>query len=627
MALESPSTYAEWFWKHSIDASLAEQESYERELSPLASGVISGLNISEFLPPSLSDLFSALQSPSAPALGGVLMRFASEVADGVVGQSLNHALMDFNYKMAEWFSDLRIDFPTASTLLMRKKITDELFNARAKSTGYKEAEAAAAYDALRPYPSIADIMSYARYHTDYDNIKGKVWEKYDVSEEDFEMWEWLSIQKLSTEQAQKLFVRGKLPESEFMAEIGRLGWHLVDRESIKDLAYTLPNAMLLVQANLFQDMPNETILEDIQKADIHPDYVQKYFDGVLTKPSSIDVITYELRKDPNLINLPNELRRIGIHPAYHNLYKELAYQIPPVQDIITMAVREAFTPEIAARFGQYEGLPTEYVEWTQKKGLSKEWAERYWAAHWSLPSPQQGFEMLHRGIISRDDLNLLLRALDIMPFWREKLIEMSYRPLTRVDVRRMYQVGTLDETGVKKAYRDVGYSDSNADLMADFTVKYVKQSLSRFTSNDVIRAFINRFVDDNEARALLREIGIKDTEIPHIINTANYKREWAFKKERIDAVENLYKKGRLTESQTRAQLDDLGLPNDHILTLLQQWTLKAEEARIATWTTAQTLTFLKTGLITEERAIQELNLLGYSEERIRVYIASTKPAA
>ncbi|GAI59226.1 unnamed protein product, partial [marine sediment metagenome] len=45
------------------------------------------------------------------------------------------------------------------------------------------------------------------------------------------------------------------------------------------------------------------------------------------------------------------------------LYKELAYQIPPVADIITMAVREAFTPDIAARFGQYQDFPSELEEW------------------------------------------------------------------------------------------------------------------------------------------------------------------------------------------------------------------------------------------------------------------------
>ncbi|GAH07016.1 unnamed protein product, partial [marine sediment metagenome] len=75
----------------------------------------------------------------------------------------------------------------------------------------------------------------------------------------------------------------------------------------------------------------------------------------------------------------------------------------------------------------YEDYPKPLETWAAKKGLSKEWSQRYWAAHWSLPSASQGFEMLHRGIINQSDLNMLLRALDVMPFWREKLTGIAYR--------------------------------------------------------------------------------------------------------------------------------------------------------------------------------------------------------
>ncbi|GAH92894.1 unnamed protein product, partial [marine sediment metagenome] len=87
-------------------------------------------------------------------------------------------------------------------------------------------------------------------------------------------------------------------------------------------------------------------------ADINPKYAQQYLDAILTKPASTDLVAYHLRKDPTLAELPIDLQKIGIHPDYLDVYKTLPYPIPPVADIITMAVREAFTPEIAARFGQ-----------------------------------------------------------------------------------------------------------------------------------------------------------------------------------------------------------------------------------------------------------------------------------
>ncbi|GAI75320.1 unnamed protein product, partial [marine sediment metagenome] len=188
---------------------------------------------------------------------------------------------------------------------------------------------------------------------------------------------------------------GLLSESDYRKKISEIGWSRDIHDSVKELGWTMPNAMLVVQGDLMQGLPSERILGDISIADINPRYAQTYYDAILTKPSSQDVIAYELRKDPDLSGLDQRLRRIGIHPAYFPLYKELAHPIPPVADIITMAVREAFTPAIAAKFGQYEDLPPAYVDWVQRKGLSKDWAERYWAAHWALPSPMQGFEMLH----------------------------------------------------------------------------------------------------------------------------------------------------------------------------------------------------------------------------------------
>ena len=622
MAIEAPQTYAEWYWSNSVEATNYVEELREKAQAPFIAQTIDTLHLRELMGKDFEFYLDLLEHPPAPEFADLQRTFMSilnrvaEVVSG--GQTAKSA----EYRDNAYFHVTQIDANMASLLKQHKKITDEFFDTRMLNEGYAKEEALHFYNSQIPYPSIPEVIHWARYKGDYDNIRIKLWEKYDVPVDDIELWEWLGLQKPTTEQTQALFKRGKLTETEFTSELGKIGWHNTDRDYIKDLAYQIPNAMLLVQGGLIQDLSTDIILKDIQIADIHPEYSQKYLDAILTKPASIDIVSYELRKDPKLTNLGNELQRIGIHPNYHKLYKELAYQIPPVADIITMAVREAFTPDIAARFGQYEDLPTPYVEWVQKKGLSKEWAERYWAAHWSLPSPQQGFEMLHRGIITKDELNLLLRALDIMPFWRDKLIQMSYRPLTRVDVRRMYRVGTLDERGIKKAYRDVGYSDTNADLMADFTVRQTRQTLSAFSSRDIIKAYTKRFIDDSKARSLLRNLGIRDAEIQNIITTANYKRNWAFKTERIDAIENLYKKGRITDIQARSQLENLDLPSDHIQILLQQWMARIDEPKMPLWTTAQTLKFLSTKLISQERAIAELKLLGYNAERIGVYIRS-----
>jgi hypothetical protein len=534
MALESPATYAEWYWAHSIDAANALAEAHEKELAPVISAILGDIPGTDILPPSILAYLNHLKNPLSP----VWAEQTANTLNGIWGRIGEAIMGDYarglTYELNATQQTLRITPDIANVLMLRKKITPEFWLARVKDGGYAKEEAIFAYESLKPYPTMPDIISYARYNSPIDSPKELAWSLADISESDWPLWEWLSRQKPTTEQTLSLYKRKYWTELETNTELSALGWDVHDRPAILDLAYAIPNPMLLAQGSLFQEFSKEGILDAISIGDIHPDYAQIYLDAILTKPSTQDLIAYELRKDPQLSDLDRQLRKIGIHPDYHALYKELAYQIPPIADIITMAVREAFTPDIAARFGQYEGLPSAFVEWVGKKGLSREWAERYWAAHWSLPSPQQGFEMLQRGVITRDDLYLLLRALDIMPFWRDKLIQISYNPLTRVDIRRMYALGVLSETEVNKAYQDIGYNTENAARLTLFTVKLTEQA-----------------------------------------------------KERAEAAK-----------------------------------AKAAVEKGATWTTAQTLSFVKKGLIDRDRAEQELVILGYSPERISVYLAS-----
>lgn len=620
MSIKSPSTYADWYWKRGVDAALAEQEAYEQELAPMARDIIRGLNILEFLPESLDPLFASLQEPGSPAFGAILGRFGSEVADNVVNAALKHPMLNFGYEQAKTCQALRIDGRMASQLWFRKKITEDMYDSRMASQGYAPAEADHYFKSLQPFPGVPELMLWARYHGDPDNIKGTVWEKANVSTDDFELWEWLGLQRVTLLQAQNLFKRGVWDENRLATELAQLGWSKEDRDLVRDLGYVLPNAMLLVQGNLQAGASDEKILSDISKGDIHPEYAQQYLDAVLTKPASLDIVTYELRKDPSLSNLDQRLKKIGVHPDYVDVYKTLAYQIPPVADIITMAVREAFTPAIAERFGQYEDFPADFAKYAAMKGLDEEWAKRYWAAHWSLPSSQQGFQMLHRGVIDRSELDMLLRAQDVMPFWRDKLIQIAYRPLTRVDVRRMYKQGVLNEREVFESYLDQGYADQNAERMAEFTVKQTLASLSKFTSSDIIKAFAGRMISAGDARSLLRSIDIRDEDARYIISTAEYKRQWAFTEQQITGIRNLYKKRVYSADQTRDKLGRLNLPTDQINVLMEQWHYEKVEELDATWSKAEVLKFLKDGLITPDRARHELFLNGYDAEHINIYL-------
>lgn len=474
MSIEEPISYADWYWKWSVEAQRLRSEQAEESYAPLIQQLLDDTGLSEFMPDAVRPLFGNLTNPSDPDFDTIARPFLSLYTRAIGLIAGEEIARPTAYALKAATPTLKIDANMAALLTQRRKMSESVFNVYSGFEGYDDVESNEFYKSRLPFPSIPDIITASRYLGDAANPKPYAQSLFDIPDDDFMIWDWLTYQKFTTEQVLTLHRTKFWDEFNVNTELARLGWRGDDSIALKKLAYEIPNSMLLVQGSLVRDMTEDTIIDLISRGGIHPDYAHDYLDAILTKPASEDIIAYELRRDPSLSNLSRELKKVGVHENYHGLYKELAYQIPPVADIITMAVREAFTPEIAARFGQYQDLPSEFVEAVGKKGLSKDWAERYWAAHWSLPSPQQGFEMLHRGIIGRDDLYMLMRALDIMPYWRDKLIEMAYRPLTRVDVRRMFALGVIDVSGVRKAYLDLGYNDYNANLMTNFTIKYTE---------------------------------------------------------------------------------------------------------------------------------------------------------
>jgi hypothetical protein len=168
----------------------------------------------------------------------------------------------------------------------------------------------------------------------------------------------------------------------------------------------------------------------------------------------------------------DHLARAGYSGQAKEALLELRMLLPSPSDLVRFGVREAFTPEIAERFGQYEDYPAGMTGPMALQGFSEDWSRAYWAAHWDLPSATMGFEMLHRGVIGEADLMLLLRALDVMPYWRDKLIQISYNPITRVDLRRLYKLKIITEAQVFQGYKDLGYNDERAGWLTEFTKQY-----------------------------------------------------------------------------------------------------------------------------------------------------------
>lgn len=246
--------------------------------------------------------------------------------------------------------------------------------------------------------------------------------------------------------------------------------------------------------------------------------------------------------------------------------KLAAFPLPPVGDLIRMAVREVFSPEIRERFGQDEGFPEEFATFGAQQGISEFWAQAYWAAHWALPSAQQGFEMLHRKVIEPDDLGLLLRALDVMPFWRDKLTAIAFNPLTRVDLRRMHKLGLLDEEQLQLRYEDLGFNPENAAMMVAFTLAYNAEEppiepgeLEGLTRATTLSMFEDGIISRAQTAEVLLSLGFGEDGTELFITQRELEIERAERHAVIGLVTDQARAGAITFEEAQDRLGEMGL--------------------------------------------------------------------
>lgn len=293
----------------------------------------------------------------------------------------------------------------------------------------------------------------------------------------------------------------------------------------------LPDPGTILQLHARGHLPREKLEEWIQRKGFDKALADPIWDVLRMRPSVGDMGAMAQRGDLPRADYISELMARGMTEEEAERAEKLLHIIPGPTDLILMAVREAFSPEFVSQYQLLSDFPAEFATWAEKVGLDREWAERYWSSHWRLPSTTQAYEMVHRDVITPEELTDLLRAADVSPWWREKLVEISYRPFTRVDTRRMYELGVLTEQGILRSYLDIGYDPEKAQSMTEFTVRYAQEGEREATKTDIITALKSGAITATEATGYLQDIGYSILYTEVYVSKAVYQVEQAKAKE------------------------------------------------------------------------------------------------
>ncbi|GAH66134.1 unnamed protein product, partial [marine sediment metagenome] len=215
----------------------------------------------------------------------------------------------------------------------------------------------------------------------------------------------------------------------------------------------------------------------------HPvlrDWLQKLTE-IRLDPMS--VITAWRRDKAKYEKLFKDLKDQGWTDDRIEALKFVTLYYPSPGELVHWTAREVFEPEMVAKYGLTAGIDKLRREDFYKAGMNDEQIDNHWIAHWEHASFMQIIEMLHRGIITEQDVKDWFPLVEIAPFWAENLIKIAYTWPTRVDVRRWWDMRTIDEARLRELYEGMGYRGTNLEDYIRWTKVYTDfpMMLSRFT--------------------------------------------------------------------------------------------------------------------------------------------------
>lgn len=398
--------------------------------------------------------------------------------------------------------------------------------------------------------------------------------------------------------------------------ISRVGLH----ETNSALQLEVPEIETLAEMYIKGIIKNDTYIQGANKNGYNSTGAGYYADNATLHLSPFDLVSLWRRGELNdqlLEQLLAQNKLIGIDI---DLLKKATEYFPTPADLVRFAIREVYSPQTAEKFGQFEDLPDIFLQEAGKAGLPREQAKNYWAAHWDLPSAQMGFEMLHRGVIDEETLTMLLKALDVMPFWRDKLLKISYNPLTRVDTRRMYTVGVLDEEGVYKSFLDEGYSPENAKNLTEFTLKYDNPEIESLTRASLVDSYKKDIITREQLIEYFKLLSYTDNIMQFWLDNAEYEKMVDRVTTYSDDIAERYQVGDIDINQARQELISLDVPSNYIDAFIEKMIAKKAK-RNKNPSLEDLRRWISSRLISEEYYVKKMRGLGYKDEDIEIYLA------
>lgn len=401
----------------------------------------------------------------------------------------------------------------------------------------------------------------------------------------------------------------------------------IRQESFKITPSSLLGIGDLIQASVREFVTDDYVAEHARRLGFDADKVRIARRLAEQLPTPTDLADWRHRGFIQDGQMVERLQLQGWTPADATHILDASEVLPPIGDLVRFAVREAFPGQVGFSGARGSGFPARFAELAKMQGLDIEFAQSYWAAHWELPSVTAAFSMYHRGIIDEADLRQLLKEQDLAPEWIDRLISVAFDPLTRVDVRRMFAIGVLSKPDVVRAYRDLGYNQRNANLLADFveldvadSARVETQSERDLTRGDIVGAYADGILSRPQASSALRDLGYDADESELVLDREDIRVLRAERKETRTAIVDQAVANVITFDQAQDKLNAAGYTTDEVTAAMREIERKIA-GLIKQPTKAELDRFRKAAILSDDEYREELRRLGYSDRWIEAFVA------
>jgi hypothetical protein len=371
------------------------------------------------------------------------------------------------------------------------------------------------------------------------------------------------------------------------------------------------------------------------------------------------------------------------------LYDEL----PTISDVLLFLQRNVFDKSYVDDFRLMEGYAERfyprYGAVLRAQGVMDSTMEDHYAAHWITPALGQLFTMVQRLRpdavdptiqFTQADLLRVMGEQDVAPYFRERLLKISFNTLPLRQISQAVQQGRFDLATLISRFQDMGYNATDANLLAktalvqgtrqattsghgftptvvsqfaavgaiDFPTALAKLTPQGYTEAQVkdlfavaaikaaikdkdknlqkavdayaklsIKAFIDGAVSADTAIAALQRAGYSADAANLEIATASLQ----VGIDRINAVakaiRSAFLRGEVNAGEAQSALVVAGMQPARASDLVSRWTLSLTVPRKSA-SRSQILKWAKEGIISADNASKRLLNLGYSPDTVNL---------